>query len=59
LRIILRPTGDGARAVIEATTGRLSGPDHFITIEEIFTASSADDHAAVLSESAAVGRGAP
>jgi uncharacterized protein (TIGR02677 family) len=36
LRVTLRPVGDGSTAVIECGTGRLAGPDHFITIEDVF-----------------------
>jgi uncharacterized protein (TIGR02677 family) len=39
LRITLRPTGDGAFAVIATTIGQLTGPDHFITIEDVFAVS--------------------
>jgi len=40
LRITLEPTGDGSLAVIETTTGRLAGPDHYITIEDVFAVPS-------------------
>lgn len=40
LRITLRPTRDGSTAVIRSTIGRLSGPDHFITIEDVFAVPS-------------------
>ena len=36
LRITLRPVGDGSTAAIRSSTGLLSGPDHFITIEDVF-----------------------
>ena len=36
LRITLRPVGDGSTAVIRSSIGLLSGPDHFITIEDVF-----------------------
>lgn len=36
LHISLRPTGDGATAVIHTALGVLRGPDHFLTITELF-----------------------
>jgi uncharacterized protein (TIGR02677 family) len=44
LRIKLEPTCDGRQALIPTTDGELSGPDHWISIEQI----SADDAQEVL-----------
>jgi len=40
LRITLRPVGDGSSAVIRTSIGQLEGPDHYITIEDVFAISS-------------------
>ena len=40
LRITLQPVGDGSSAVIRSSIGLLSGPDHFITIEDAFAVPS-------------------
>ena len=37
LRIVLEPTGDGVAATIATSVGRLTGPDHWITIEDVFS----------------------
>jgi uncharacterized protein (TIGR02677 family) len=37
LRIVLEPTGDGVAATIATSLGRLTGADHWITIEDVFS----------------------
>jgi hypothetical protein len=48
LAITLRPTEDGARAVIRTSAGLFSGLDYFVTIRKVFPEGHAEQSEALL-----------
>jgi len=41
MHVRLEPTADGCTATVDTPTGRFSGPDHYVTIEDLVSPSLA------------------